>query len=78
MPNLFLVLGSEADGKALLTIMINETLVEKHGLNAAAIVKEAAKEIQGGGGGQPFFATAGGKNPDGLDKALAKAKEVIK
>ncbi|MBP7170519.1 MAG: alanine--tRNA ligase, partial [Bacteroidales bacterium] len=78
VPNLFLVLGTEADGKALLTIMINETLVEKHGLNAAAIVKEAAKEIQGGGGGQPFFATAGGKNPDGLDKAIVKAKEAIK
>jgi len=78
VPNLFLVLGSEADGKALLTVMINETLVEKHGLNAAAIVKEAAKEIQGGGGGQPFFATAGGKNPEGLDRAIVKAKEAIK
>jgi len=62
----------------LLTVMINEALVEKHGLNAAAIVKEAAKEIQGGGGGQPFFATAGGKNPEGLDRAINKAKELIK
>lgn len=78
VPDLFLVLGSEADGKAQLTIMINERLVEKHGFNAAVIVKEASKEIQGGGGGQPFFATAGGKNPDGLDRAIAKAIEAIK
>lgn len=78
IPNLFLVLGSESNGKAMLTVMISELLVEKHGLNAAAIVKEAAKEIQGSGGGQPFFATAGGKRPEGLEKAIGKAKEAIK
>jgi len=78
VPNLFLVLGSESNGKAMLTVMISELLVEKHGLNAAAIVKEAAKEIQGSGGGQPFFATAGGKRPEGLEKAIGKAKEAIK
>jgi len=77
IPNLYLVLGTEANGKALLSVMINESLVEKHGLNASNIVREAAKEIKGGGGGQPFYATAGGKNPDGLDKAIAKAKEAI-
>ncbi len=78
IPNLYLVLGSESNGKAMLTVMISELLVEKHGLNAAAIVKEAAKEIQGSGGGQPFFATAGGKRPEGLEKAIGKAKEAIK
>jgi alanyl-tRNA synthetase len=52
-------------------------LVEKYGLHAGQLVKEAAKEIQGGGGGQAFFATAGGKNPKGLDQALNKAKALV-
>jgi alanyl-tRNA synthetase len=71
--NIFLVLGSVSDGKAMLTIMVDEKLIESHKLNASNIVREAAKEIQGGGGGQPFYATAGGKNPAGLDAAIAKA-----
>ena len=71
--NLFLVLGSTSDGKAMLTIMVDEKLIESHKLNASNIVREAAKEIQGGGGGQPFYATAGGKNPSGLDTAIKKA-----
>lgn len=71
--NLFLVLGSTSEGKALLTVMIDETLVESKKLNASTIIREAAKEIQGGGGGQPFYATAGGKNPTGLDAAINKA-----
>ncbi len=78
VPNLYLVLGSESEGKALITIMINETLVQNLNLNAAAIVREAAKEIQGGGGGQPFYATAGGKNPEGLDRAIQKAADMVK
>ena len=73
--NLFLVLGAKIGEKANLAIMISNDLVEK-GLNAGQIIREAAKEIKGGGGGQPFFATAGGKNPAGLQKALDKAIEI--
>lgn len=71
--NLFLVLGAEIGGKPNLTVMIAENIVEEKGLNAGQIVREAGKEIQGGGGGQPFYATAGGKKPEGLDAAIEKA-----
>jgi len=75
--NMFLVLGSDNDGKAGLTIMISENLVKDKGLNAGTIIREVAKEIQGGGGGQPHFATAGGKNPGGIENALKKARAII-
>ena len=75
--NLFLVIGASFDGKPNLTVMLSENLVKEKGLNAGNIIRELAKEIQGGGGGQPFYATAGGKNPDGLKSALAKAKDYI-
>ncbi len=75
--NLFLVIGNHADGKANLTVMLSDHLVKDKNMNASTIVREIAKEINGGGGGQAFFATAGGKNPDGLQKALKKAKEMI-
>lgn len=75
--NMFLVFGSENQGKASLTIKISESLVKEKGLNAGNIIREIAKEIQGGGGGQPHFATAGGKNPGGLQKAFEKAREMI-
>ncbi len=75
--NLFFVAGAEIDGKANITVMISKNLVADRGLNANTIIREISKEIQGGGGGQPFFATAGGKNPQGIEKALAKAKELI-
>ena len=75
--NLFLLFGTENDGKALLSCYISKELVESKGLNAGAIVRELGKYIQGGGGGQPFFATAGGKNPDGIDEALAAAIKYI-
>jgi alanyl-tRNA synthetase len=68
--NLFLVLGANLNGKANLTVMISDKLVKEKGLNAGQIIREAAKAIQGGGGGQPFYATAGGKNPDGLQEAI--------
>ncbi len=77
IPNLFLVLGSQGDGKAQITIMIAEELVQGKGWNAGNLVREWAKEIQGGGGGQPFYATAGGKNPAGLPAVLEKAKGFV-
>jgi alanyl-tRNA synthetase len=77
VPNLYLVLASNNDGKPGLTVMIAENMVKEKGLNAGTIVRELAKEIKGGGGGQPFFATAGGSDAGGLDKALEKAKSFI-
>jgi alanyl-tRNA synthetase len=71
--NLYLVLGAEIDGKPNLTIMISENIVADKGLNASQIVREAGREIQGGGGGQPFYATAGGKDASGLQSAIEKA-----
>ena len=73
--NLFLVLGTHIGGKPGLTVVISDQLVKAREWNAATIVRELAKEIKGGGGGQPFFATAGGKDISGLDKALDKARE---
>ena len=75
--NLFLLFAAEQNGKALLTCYISKELVSSKGLNAGHVVRELGKYIQGGGGGQPFFATAGGKNPDGLKRALEKAKDFI-
>ena len=76
-PDMAMVLGSVKDGKPALLIVLGENRVAA-GLNAGLMVRTLGKEIQGGGGGQPHFATAGGKNPDGLDKALAMAKDLIK
>ena len=75
-PDMALVLGSVKDGKPALLIVLGQNRVDA-GLNAGQMVRTLGKEIQGGGGGQPHFATAGGKNPDGLDKALSLAKELI-
>ncbi|MEO6130443.1 MAG: DHHA1 domain-containing protein, partial [Saprospiraceae bacterium] len=72
--NSFLLFGSREDGKAQLMLYISEDLVKSKKLNAGNIIKELAKSIQGGGGGQPFFATAGGSAPEGLQEALSKAK----
>ena len=71
------VAGSVEGPKATLTLLLSDSLVEK-GLNAGNLVREAAKLIQGGGGGQPGFATAGGKNPSGLNDALNKLKELLR
>ncbi len=73
IPDLFLVLGTVIDGKPSLTVMISENLVKARALDASKIVREAGKEIKGGGGGQPFYATAGGKDVSGLDAAVEKA-----
>ena len=74
---LFLILGATIKGKANLSVMITDDLVKEKGLDAGKMIREIAKEVQGGGGGQPFFATAGGKKPDGIEKAIAKAKEML-
>ena len=75
--NLFFIAGSKLNNKAILTVYISKNLVSEKELDAGKIVKELGKYIQGGGGGQPFFATAGGKNPDGIKEALNKAKELL-
>jgi alanyl-tRNA synthetase len=72
---LLVVIGSVEGGKPMLTVMLSEDLV-KNGLKAGNLVKEAAKLIQGGGGGAPHFATAGGKNPEGLLSAVDKVIEL--
>ena len=74
--DLLLVLGAKRDGKALLAVMVGDDLQAK-GLKATDAIKTLAAEIKGGGGGQPFFATAGGKDPEGLGKALAKAAALL-
>lgn len=76
--NLFLVLATAEENKPMLTCYISKELVTSHNLNAGQVVRELGKYIQGGGGGQPFFATAGGKNVDGIKEALEKAVEFIK
>ncbi|RLD65433.1 MAG: alanine--tRNA ligase, partial [Bacteroidetes bacterium] len=73
MDNLFLVLGSKINDKANIAVMISDSLVQEKDLHAGKIIKEISREIQGGGGGQAFFATAGGKNPDGIKNAIEKA-----
>ena len=76
-PNLFLVLGAESDGKALLSIYIDKKGVAEKGLNASKMIRELGTHISGGGGGQDFFATAGGKNPAGISAALEAAAQLI-
>ncbi|MEZ4781838.1 MAG: alanine--tRNA ligase [Flavobacteriaceae bacterium] len=75
--NLFLLFAAENDGKALLSCYISKELVAERNLNAGQVVRELGKYIQGGGGGQPFFATAGGKNPKGIKEALDAAKDYL-
>ena len=70
------VVGSTANQKPLLTVMLSDDMVKDHGLNAGQMVREAAKLMQGGGGGQPHFASAGGKNLDGLSAAVDKVVEL--
>ncbi|MDE5695368.1 MAG: alanine--tRNA ligase, partial [Alistipes sp.] len=73
---LVFVVGSLCEGKPSLTIMLGDEITAQ-GVDAGAVIREAAKLMQGGGGGQAFFATAGGKNPDGLQAAIDKAVELI-
>lgn len=75
--DLFLLLAAEQEGKALLTCYISKELAGARNLNAGAIVRELGKHIRGGGGGQPFFATAGGKDPGGIPEALKQAESFL-
>jgi alanyl-tRNA synthetase len=75
--DLFCVLVADIQGKPQIAVMIDENLVKTKNYHAGNIVKELAKEIQGGGGGQPFFATAGGKDAGGLDRVVSRAKMMV-
>lgn len=75
--NLFFVGGADVNGKANLGIMISDNVVNEKGLHAGNIIRTVAKEIQGGGGGQPFFASAGGNKPEGIENAIAQAKALL-
>ncbi|MDR4988631.1 MAG: alanine--tRNA ligase [Bacteroidales bacterium] len=77
LDRLFLVIAHESEGKPGITVMVDETLIKEQGLHAGKLVGLLAKHIQGGGGGQPFFATAGGKDPKGLDKVLSESRSII-
>ncbi len=75
--DLLMILAADIEGKPQVAVMIGEKLEATKKYHAGNMVKELAKEIDGGGGGQPFFATAGGKNSNGLDRVLVKAKELL-
>ncbi len=75
--NLFMILGTVSEDKVFITLMISDNLVDANKWNASKIIREFSKEIQGGGGGQDFYATAGGKNPNGLSNVFRLAKEFI-
>jgi len=75
--DLFMVLAADIEGKPQIAIMISENLISKYTLNAGTLIRELAREIKGGGGGQPFFATAGGKELAGLANVVSKAKAMI-
>ncbi|MCX6273310.1 MAG: alanine--tRNA ligase [Bacteroidetes bacterium] len=74
--NLFLVIGYEKNNKPGLAVMLSDNLVSEKGMDASVIIRELAREIEGGGGGQPFFATAGGKKPGGLQNVFQKARHM--
>jgi len=76
--DLLMILAADIAGKPQIAIMISEGLIAKHDLDAGKMVRELAKEIKGGGGGQPFFATAGGKDLGGLKNVVGKANELVK
>ena len=77
VPNLVAVLGADIDGKPQLAVMLDDEIAKAGRLNATTLVRELAKDIQGGGGGQPFFATAGGKNVAGLAAAVGRAEGLV-
>jgi alanyl-tRNA synthetase len=76
-PNLLGIIGSLNNGKAMLTAFCGDEVLKNTDFKAGDLIKKVAQHIQGGGGGQPFYATAGGKNPEGIEKALEEAKNII-
>jgi alanyl-tRNA synthetase len=76
--NMVMVIGTETMGKANILVTVTDDLVNNQNISAVAIIKEISREINGGGGGQPFLATAGGKNPEGIRHALIKAAEFLR
>jgi len=77
LDHLFCFIASVYDGKPMLSLMLSDELVTEKGLNATQLIRELAKEIQGGGGGQPFYATAGGKKPEGIDEVMKKVQVLV-
>lgn len=77
LPDSFILLASESEGKAMLSLIISDQVVQSGKLNATTIIRSISKHIQGGGGGQPFYATAGGKNPAGIEAAIQEALGMI-
>ncbi len=77
LENCVCIIGAEVKGKPSISVILSDNLVKEKNLNAGAIIKDLAKEINGGGGGQPFYAQAGGNKPEGLDAALTKAKAMF-
>ncbi len=75
--NLFLVLGADINGKAHLTLMFDDQLTAEKSLNAGKMIRDLAKHIQGGGGGQPFYASAGGRKPEGIEKAIDESRKIV-
>ena len=76
--NLVLLLASKSNNKVILTIMVTDDLVQKGNFDASSLIAEIATEIGGSGGGQPFFATAGGTNPSGIDNSFDRLKQIIR
>ena len=70
-------MGAKNKDKAILTVAVDTNVVKNYNLNAGNIIKTISKEIQGGGGGQPTYAMAGGKNPAGLNNAIAAVKQIV-
>jgi alanyl-tRNA synthetase len=77
LENCVCVLAAEVKGKPSVSIIIDDNLVKEKNLNAGNIIKDLAKEINGGGGGQPFYAQAGGSKLEGLNNAIEKAKQLF-
>ncbi|MFM9052930.1 MAG: DHHA1 domain-containing protein, partial [Bacteroidota bacterium] len=75
--DLVFLAAAEIEGKAHLSLIISESLVDSKKLNATNMIRDLAKSIEGGGGGQPFYATAGGKKPAGIDAALSRIHELV-
>ena len=75
--DILLLLAAENNGKVVISCLVGDDTINQRGLHAGNIIKELSQEIKGGGGGQPFFATAGGSDPSGIPKVLEKVKSYL-